>query len=245
MAETLLITTDELNAQSAKLRTLSDQIGRVGDQANQAIGLLNDALSGKFSANMRFKGRAMLAQLQVLRDTLQTGANVAKKCAESFQNTDKVLREVIGDSLSDEVLDVPASTQEVLTPFDAKLRELQNTDGFRQGDSWGNTGTYVNYYKDQFIGGAQCFAMAHMMQVEVTGKRGYSIGSTSFADIQVGDAVNYYAPGTSETYGHWVFVIGKTDTSIIVAEGNYGEKVNWYREIPKDSMEIWQIDRAG
>lgn len=132
---------------------------------------------------------------------------------------------------------------ESLYGFSSRVEAMKKKEGFRQGDYWGYNNTYVNYYNGYYIGGSQCFAMAHMMQIEVMGGRGYNIGSKSKSDIQVGDCINYDGPGTSAQYGHWVFVLEKTDDYIIVSEGNYGQKVNYDRKIYLKDISIRQIDR--
>lgn len=122
--------------------------------------------------------------------------------------------------------------------IEAKIKKLRNQDGFRQDDEWGDN-DYISGYTDSngvWHGWKawSCCAMAIKMQVATMGTMGSSAYPVSIDNIKVGDIINYVDPNTDQYWGHWVFVIGRTGNSIMVAEGNCKDennvgRVNWTR----------------
>ncbi len=136
--------------------------------------------------------------------------------------------------------------------FESRLQHLQSKEGFQQGSSgpkgydWMN---YVSVYScdkgSDAIGGASCFAMAHMMQVELYGRRGNPIANPTKENVKVGDIIHYYGDGADINYGHWVLVTEVSGDNVTVAEGNwkYG-KVGYGRQINMNNISIKRIDRV-
>ena len=108
------ITPATLRAQSAQLRALQTRMADLSAKSTKVINLLDEALTGSFNILMRTKGNIMLAQMKLLCNDLDTAAQIANRCAETYENADKVIRDTIGDSLPDEVVNTPVSTQEVV-----------------------------------------------------------------------------------------------------------------------------------
>lgn len=114
MADKIKITPAELESQAARLTVLTNQMQEQIDKSSKALALIEDSLSILFSKSMDSKGNALLKKLKNLRKSLKTGAEVASKCATTYENADKVLRDTMGDSLPDNVVNVPVSNQTVL-----------------------------------------------------------------------------------------------------------------------------------
>ena len=113
MADKIKITPSELDSQAVRLSGLGNQMETITSKADRALSLMEDALSSKFTSNMEKKGKTLLKNLKSLKSSLRTGAKVAKECATTYQNADKVLRDEIGDSLPQDVINCPVSSQEV------------------------------------------------------------------------------------------------------------------------------------
>ncbi len=241
MANKIRITPAELTAQAAKIREASSKTQEIHSKSNQAMNAISNAMSGKFKSNMDKKGKKLLKNLTELKNSLNQGATVAENCAKSYENMDKELRKQIGDSLPQEVVNTPASNQQVMTEFQMKVEEMKQKEGFRQGDYWGNNSHYQGQYNGYYINAWSCCAKAKQMQIEVTGKLGARTGITDASQIQVGDVIHYYYPGTYWFQGkeypneHWVFVTAVNGNTISVGEGNAwdgknSERVN-YRDM--------------
>lgn len=252
MANKISISTKELETQANKLYALGSHVDDITLKSGKAMRLIEEALSSKFTSNMEEKSKALMKNIRSLRDNLYVGSKVAFQCATSYQNADIVLRKVIGDSLPDEIKDTnknPPSQQQVKNEFQTKVDDMKAKDGFKQGDyNYNDFMNGVSSYNGQPVGGAQCYAMAHMMQIEVLGARGYNCGTTSFDDIKVGDVIHYKGGGADANWGHWVFVTDVQPGKIVVSEANwdppYGGTVSYGREITKGSIEIQEIRRV-
>lgn len=174
---------------------------------------------------------------------LKVGANLAQESADKFTNTDETIRRYVNNgldrpidkavrgSVSKEAMKQPASTQKVTTPRMEKWEDLKRapTDAERQagradfspGAAWGMEGTYVGMYKDKFVGGSQCYAMAHMMQIEMEGNNyQHEIFTSDGNAIQAGDAVHYWHHDGGKEEEHWIYVYEVRDGRIYYGEGN-------------------------
>lgn len=127
MADRIRITPSELESQATRLTGLGNQMEDITSKADRALSLMEDALSSKFTSNMDKKGKTLLKNLKSLKNSLRTGAKVAAQCATSYQNADKVLRDEIGDSLPQDVINSPVSNQEVFNSPLANTKEYNNT----------------------------------------------------------------------------------------------------------------------
>lgn len=120
MADRIKISTSDLENQATRLTTLGNQMEDISEKADKALSLIRDALGSKFSSNMDRKSKSLI-KLNSLKDSFYTGAEVANKCASTYQNADKVLRDMIGDSLPQEIKDSPASSQSVYIYVDKSV----------------------------------------------------------------------------------------------------------------------------
>lgn len=244
MSDRIRISVADLRAQSAELSAIATEFETQYKLAVNAIKNMKSCMSMAMAVNMIIKMSRLILFFVSLDSTLQQGITVANHAADSFENTDSALRKLFGDTLSEEVKKSPTSTQVVEIPFDTKVEQLKKVfpeNSYNCNDFMSN----VTNWKGQPINGKECFAMAHMMQIEVTGRRGYSIGnSVSVNDIQVGDAIYYYGDGAKP--GHWVFVTAVNGDSITVAEGNWRRgTVTYGRMINKNNISLAQIDRVS
>lgn len=121
MADRIKITTADLESQATRLSGLGNQMEDIRTKADIALSLMEDALSSKFTSNMDKKGKTLLKNLKSLKNSLNTGAKVATQCATSYRNADKVLRDVIGDSLPNDVKNSSTSAQSVVSPVDKSV----------------------------------------------------------------------------------------------------------------------------
>lgn len=128
--------------------------------------------------------------------------------------------------------------------WNAKLEGLRSDPIFQSGNSYWTTG---NYYKDGVYKASQCMAFALEAQERIYGRSGDArFPVSSMAEVQVGDALHYYSAAEKQDpqWGHWVFVIGKTETgNLIVAEGNAYDAntgargvVVWNRELDPNNI---------
>ena len=107
------ITPSELKAQAGQLNTLYERLVHVYHMSSGALGLVEQALYGKFTNKCYAQFNAYRNKLKQLMADLQTAQKVALRCAEEFENADKVIRDTIGDSIPEEIMETPVSTQEV------------------------------------------------------------------------------------------------------------------------------------
>ncbi len=113
MANKIRITPSELTAQAAKIKAASIKSKDISVKSFLIMNKLSNGLSGKFKSNMDKKGKKLLKNLNDLAISLDQGATVAENCAKSYENMDKELRKQIGDSLPQDVVNAPVSTQSV------------------------------------------------------------------------------------------------------------------------------------
>ncbi len=115
--------------------------------------------------------------------------------------------------------------------FEARIKALQNQDGFRDGES-SPYNRYSPNYKGHVVPGASCYAIAAIFQYECTGQWAETnyVDINNVNDIKAGDMLHYYgynATGIDENgnqTGHWVFVYKIEEVNgvkkIYYAEGN-------------------------
>lgn len=266
MSDKIRISVEDLRAQSAELAAIASEFETQYKLAVNTMKDMKACMSMAMAVNMIIKMTRLVTFFVSLHSTLQQGVTIANHAADNFENTDIALRKLYGDTLTEEIKSVsasvqkvetpieaeaksvPASVQKVETPFEAKVEQLKINKDFSPGSyNPNNFMYYVESWKGQPIRGSQCFAMAHMMQVEVAGSRGYSIGSNvNVNDIQVGDVIHYYGNGADATYGHWVFVTALDGDNITVAEGNWEPwTVTYGRVMNKNNISLEQIDRVS
>lgn len=248
MSDKIKISVEDLRAQSAELAEIASEFETQYKLAVNTMKNMKACMSMAMAVNMIIKMTRLITFFVSLNSTLHQGVTIANQAADNFENTDIALRKLYGDTLTEEVKSVPASVQKVETPFEAKVEQLKINKDFSPGSyNPNNFMYYVESWKGQPIRGSQCFAMAHMMQVEVAGSRGYSIGSNvNVNDIQVGDVIHYYGNGADATYGHWVFVTALDGDNITVAEGNREPgTVTYGRVMNKNNISLVQIDRVS
>ena len=230
MASKIKISTDVLESQATRLQKLAEQISDIHLKAGRAIALIHEATNSKYSWDMKQKGDKLLKNANQLSDKLYEGAKIAVKASTTYQNTDKVIRDLVGKSLPDDVKNSATSGQTVVSGFQAKVDEMKQKEGFRQGDYWGNNSHYVGNYKGcGYINAWSCCAKAKQMQIEVTGKLGVYTGITDASQIQPGDVVHYYYWSKGVQYQHWVFVTAVNGSTISVGEGNAWDGKNTER----------------
>ena len=209
--------------------------------------------------NVKTKMDSVLEVQHTLERYYEWAIRVIDECIEKYQSVDSILEKhaddmydkngnIVNPSIGSETGN-SNSDQEVKNGFEAKVDEMKEKDGFKQGDyNYNNFMSYVSSYNGHSVEGAQCYAMAHMMQIEVLGARGYNCGTTSFDDIKVGDVIHYKGGGADANWGHWVFVTDVQPGKIVVSEANwdppYGGTVSYGREITKGSIEIQEIRRV-
>ena len=107
--------------------------------------------------------------------------------------------------------------------FDEKVERMKQTDGFREGEPWGD-GAYLYAYKNVVIDSRSCCAKARQMQVEIFGSWSRNSRGTDPGLIRPGDVVHYYQPGGGE---HWFFVTGVNGSTIYAGHGNFSQKVHY------------------
>ena len=247
MGDRIRVTTDELRSQGQRLGNLADEYEDLYNKANAAIKKIKNASSDKLAVNLVGKITHLSLYFTSLKDTLRKGAIVANKCAENYENTDKKLRELYGDSFSEEVRNSAVSNQIVEPSFNEKVQRMKNSDGFKQGEYWGMY-SYTDSYKGHYLGAYGCCAKAKQMQIEATGNLGVYTGITDAKQIQPGDVIHYYYPGTYWFNGveypneHWVFVTAVNGNTISIGEGNAWDGKNRERVNYRD-MDISQFNR--
>ena len=113
MANKISISTGMLEDQADRLQKLSNQIYEIYSKANRAISLIHEATNSKYSWDMQRKGTILLRDADHMADLMHDAAKIAVQASTSFQNTDKVIRELIGEFLPKDIIQSPPSTQEV------------------------------------------------------------------------------------------------------------------------------------
>lgn len=113
MGDKIRVSTEELTSQGNRLSLLSEQSTELTQKTNQAIKRANAALGGKFKWNMQAKLSKVIMCFSVISKDLKKASDVALQSAQSYENTDAVLRKEIGDTLPDNVKNSAPSKQEV------------------------------------------------------------------------------------------------------------------------------------
>lgn len=261
MADKIRITPSELRAQAVELSALSKRMDGVLAKTRSISSSVESAVRGTAGLNSSVKMNSVVSAIAKSGEVLQIGANLAQESAEKFTNTDATIRSHVNgkmDNATDaffnrnipqSVLKKPVSTQKVTTPRMEKWENLQNTDGFKPGTEWGWNNTYVEWYKGNYVGGSQCYAMAAMMQIEMEGSGfHHDIYTSNGGDIQPGDMVHYWhndsGHGTEE---HWIYVYDVRDGVIYYGEGNVdvgGYQGVRYKSEPVSNFSSgrWQMD---
>lgn len=114
MAKNISISPSVLEDQATRLQKLAGQISDIHSKASRAIALIHEATNSKYSSDMKQKGNKLLQNANHLSDKLYEGAKIAVKASSEFINTDKVIRELIGDALPEDVKESETSTQTVM-----------------------------------------------------------------------------------------------------------------------------------
>ncbi len=195
MADKIKITPAELKAQSVRMEALEDRMGDVMSKCNAAFQLLCDALSSSFSSNMRGKATKLMGNMEELRRSLHTGADVARECAVTYENADKVLRERIGDELPTEIQIIPPSEQVVQPPV------VYNPNGDIPNGPWYE----ITPFKTNDPGQRSAEAYNEVLaDLDVENRARYQPGKDTYCNIYVWDATkamgceipHYYDPNT-------------------------------------------------
>lgn len=248
------VTPQILKDQAEKMKSISEQIYSINNAATAAMDKIGFSLFTTYSIILESKCKKVLKNIGTVRESMELGCDVALTCANRYENTDKVIRDKIGD-LPEEVLGTPVSEQVVSMPIEEKIMhrmeklKQSKQEIFGQGRPWGDV------YKKDYNGvsgvdASQCMAMAIMMQIEAYGLTEGNWRSmrertqVDINSIQPGDVLQYNRnPKAGLGSGvHVVFVIdvNKDETgnviSLSIGEGNAydGERygvVN-YREMP-------------
>ena len=94
---------------------------------------------------------------------------------------------------------------------------------YKEGQSWGAK-VFYEWDGGIFAGGLGCAAFVFMLSDIAFGTRPARIHENK-NNIMVGDCLRV------NNDSHFVIVLQKTSTGVVVAEGNYGAKVHWGRTI--------------
>ena len=94
---------------------------------------------------------------------------------------------------------------------------------YKEGQSWGAK-VFYEWDGGIFAGGLGCAAFVFMLSDIAFGSKPARIHENK-NDIMVGDCLRV------NNDSHFVIVLQKTNTGVVVAEGNYGAKVHWGRTI--------------
>ena len=247
MSKTLRITPSTLRGQSQQLTNLYAQLSQLETKTKTALDLLDNATSAKFSLAMMTKTAILTVKIKALKEILDQGAKIAAKCAESYENADKVIRDTIGDSLPDHVEDSPVSQQEVSSPGDeyrdkiAGLLEAEKANlaagtpqkywswyygkQSNRGDSWCTV--FTSYMMAQAgidvdtpTGESTWFKTGANYQYSYFKNHGFVEQKSAGYTPQVGDLVFYESsPGKC---GHVAIVTSVTNGQIMTLHGNIG-----------------------
>lgn len=258
MSDKIRISTSELNAQATELSKLHGQINDIYQKADKALNLMNEALSAKFVLTMWFKKVTLLAKLATLRKSLNDGANVAIQCAETYENADKVLRDLMGNSLPNDIIQSPISNQEVYKGNGYSVSELetmfatgQKVDIYSMDNRINYTDSYGNakgYYV--FDNGCTWYAAARYRQVNeqdidfsIGGgnanqwannidKNSFNINATSNQTTIVSNSIGIDVNG-GYGFGHVVYVEAVSNGYVYYSEGSWGGDVSEWGKIKK------------
>ena len=258
MADKIKISPSELMEQHERLVKIGKDFVDIKDKAQRALNLMDGALSGKFANNMRAKKGKLISNIGDLIVSLTQGAIVAQKCAESFENADRELRDIFGNDLPDEIRNSDVSEQKVQQGIESSIHYSQLADKDKVGKVI--TDTSENYYV-KYEGKLQCVGYARGRFYELTNHKLNIYGDAiKFKDKYVNDSCVYYTTNIYEiklpaiavtkgitSDGH-VVVIENLDyddkgniTKIYFTEGNSEGangtlKVKFYSEFFKDGQ---------
>ncbi len=245
MANTIKITPKELTAQAVKLEALDDRLGEAMAKSDQAFRLLCDALSAAFTPNMRTKATKLMRNMETLRRSIHTGADVARECAASYENADKVLRDKIGDELPASIQVLPTSEQKVEHPYDERIRDVMAQEkadmangtapkywswyyGKKSGrtDSW--CAVFVSYMLEKAgidvdapLKESTWFQTSPDYQYRYLQNKGFIHTKSEGYQPKIGDTVYYRGSGNS--IGHVAIISDIRDGKIYTLHGNVGK----------------------
>lgn len=118
---------------------------------------------------------------------------------------------------------------------------LKDQEQYKEGTTWTNTEPYSDSgycWKGGPLDGTNisavgCVAFAFILSDAAFGNlqaRMYPAGGFTYNDIKVGDILQV------NSGAHTVIVLEVVDTGVVVAEGNYNDKVHWERTIAKEEV---------
>lgn len=99
-----------------------------------------------------------------------------------------------------------------------------------------------NYYSNGF----QCHGFAKWMAYEAYGSRASNWEMGTINTLKPGDVVHYRGAGAGDVWGHWVFVVEVSGSSITVGECNWGGdcQINWGRTLDLAAATSYEIYSA-
>ena len=114
---------------------------------------------------------------------------------------------------------------------DENIREILYSlkDKYPQGRTWNNSNTYFSEINSTY--GSGCAAFSYILSDVAFGNLPITKEYTNFDEIRVGDILRV------DNDTHSVVVLEKNNDSIIVAEGNFNNSINWGRKITKQNLE--------
>ncbi|MDE5930922.1 MAG: leucine-rich repeat domain-containing protein, partial [Lachnospiraceae bacterium] len=178
-------------------------------------------------------------------DEPDTGDDMISAPQEILLLQEDVLTEELTDEFTDESTDrLVARDSTVPTPTEAydAMIAFKNRGGYTEGTPWTDDTPYSdsNYYRwnggplnGTNIVAVGCVAFAFELSDAAFGSlpaRMYAAGAFSYADIKVGDILRV------NNNTHTVIVLEVSDVGVVVAEGNYSDKVHWGRTMSKDEV---------
>lgn len=225
------VTPQTLKDQAEKMKSISEQIYSINNAATAAMDKIGFSLFTTYSIILESKCKKVLKNIGTVRESMELGQDVALTCANRYENTDKVIRDKIGD-LPEEVLGTPVSERKVYSNLQARVEEMKTTSQYKPGRKYdGNE--HLSEYGGYIMSSWSCCAMSSMMQIDALGLNGkypeikswgtllnqYKIkngkGATiDFEEVRAGDRIWTYDGVTKNEKGetvhvnpHWVFVI--------------------------------------
>ena len=148
MSHKIVIDTETLYNQANQLETCVLELETDLTEACRQIGLINDCTSFSMRMGMAARTAMLKWMVQSLEETMQTGVNLARQCADEFKNSDiqnkRNIDQVIRDNVSDlpqSVTDTSVSGQKVYHVED-QAYDQHNYDQFKEyyNGSYQNTG---------------------------------------------------------------------------------------------------------
>lgn len=140
-----------------------------------------------------------------------------------------------GETVSDNAIITPTLTvfpEHLLTEANVKSAILSMRSQFPDGMYWTNENFYAWNGGGVYYGGYGCAGFAFMMSDAAFGTLpSRYIYSFDWDKFRVGDILRI----KNDT--HSVIILEKRADSVIVAEGNFGSAILWFREIPKSKVE--------